>query len=418
MPLNSQIPLMTHGVDASGAISAGANQANQLMRFAEEKKQAPIRNRLLDLQVGNAEGVSRQQQGREAVLDAVPINASLQRKDNAGALALIDQRIQKLTSQGRDPSDSIAFRERLINNPDQAALEIADIISMGQQTGILKAPQNQGFTLGQGQQRYDAAGNLIASGAPKSSGTGLAVDDFIGTPVRVERDGKTFLAGMVQTPDGGFEVREVGVNGELTDTSGRTAGEQVKDKGRTEAVKRAVVQSDKAFEKLESINTNIANLEEGINLVQNEGASTGVIADLLPTVRSSSIKLKNLQSRLGLDIIGAVTFGALSKGELDLALSTALPGKLPENELIQFLTEKRNAQVKLRDQITEFAQFTGAGDKTTAEWLEFKKQQKNTAQPSGAVTNLPTGVTEEDVAFTMERHNMTREQVLQQLGAQ
>jgi len=167
MPLNSQIPLMTHGVDASGAISAGANQANQLMRFAEEKKQAPIRNRLLDLQVGNAEGVSRQQQGREAVLDAVPINASLQRKDNAGALALIDQRIQKLTSQGRDPSDSIAFRERLINNPDQAALEIADIISMGQQTGILKAPQNQGFTLGQGQQRYDAAGNLIASGADK-----------------------------------------------------------------------------------------------------------------------------------------------------------------------------------------------------------------------------------------------------------
>ena len=123
---------MTHGVDASGAISAGANQANQLMRFAEEKKQAPMRNRLLDLQVGNAEGASRQQQGREAVLDAVPINESLQRKDNAGALALVDQRIQKLTSQGRDPSDSIAFRERLINNPEQAALEIADIVSMGQ----------------------------------------------------------------------------------------------------------------------------------------------------------------------------------------------------------------------------------------------------------------------------------------------
>jgi hypothetical protein len=82
---------------------------------------------------------------------------------------------------------------------------------------ILGAGQEGGFTLGEGQQRFDAAGNLIAEGAPKSSGTGLAVDDFIGTPVRVERDGKTFLAGMVQTPDGGFEVREVGLNGELTD---------------------------------------------------------------------------------------------------------------------------------------------------------------------------------------------------------
>ena len=265
-------------------------------------------------------------------------------------------------------------------------------------TGMLKASQNQGFTLGQGQQRYDAAGNLIASGAPKSSGTGLAVDDFIGTPVRVERDGKTFLAGMVQTPDGDFEVREVGLNGELTDTSGRTAGEQVKDKGRTEAVKRAFVQSDKAFEKLESINTNIANLDEGIDLLENEGANTGVISKLLPTVRASSIKLKNLQNRLGLDIIGAVTFGALSKGELDLALNTALPRNLSEDQLVGFLRDKRNAQVKLRDSITEFAQFTGAGDKTIAEWLEFKKQKGASAQSAEVKTQaeydaLPSGAT-------------------------
>mgnify|MGYP003643589292 CR=1 FL=1 len=375
MPLNSQIPL---------------------------KKQAPMRNRLLDLQVGNAEGTSREQQGREAVLDAVPINASLQRKDGAGALALLDQRIQKLTSQGRDPSDSIAFRERLINNPEQAALEIADIVSMGQQTGVLKAPQQPKDTRTSNIKEYQFAQGQGFEGSfndfVDSSGTGLAVDDFIGTPVRVERDGKTFLAGMVQTPDGGFEVREVGVNGELTDTSGRTAGEQVKDKGRTEAVKRAVVQSDKAFEKLESINTNIANLDEGIDLLENEGANTGVISKLLPTVRASSIKLKNLQNRLGLDIIGAVTFGALSKGELDLALNTALPRNLSEDQLVGFLRDKRNAQVKLRDSITEFAQFTGAGDKTIAEWLEFKKQKSASAQSAEVKTQaeydaLPSGAT-------------------------
>ena len=93
-------------------------------------------------------------------------------------------------------------------------------------------------------------------------------------------------------------------------------------------------------------------------------------------LRASSIKLKNLQNRLGLDIIGAVTFGALSKGELDLALNTALPRNLSEDQLVGFLRDKRNAQVKLRDSITEFAQFTGAGDKTIAEWLEFKKQKR------------------------------------------
>ena len=422
MALNPNIPLSVQQAQPFNALLAG-HQARQ------QQVQGEKRNKLLDLQTSgqqmNNDRAAAEDDIRSAYKGSLDLVNILGQEGEVTPQALqsaqgyMQSRINEIEGRGGNSEGSRRALALLqtggIEELRQAPAKIQDTMV---KIGMLKAPQNQGFTLGQGQQRYDAQGNLIASGAPKSSGTGLAVDDFIGTPVRVERDGKTFLAGMVQTPDGGFEVREVGVNGELTDTSGRTAGEQVKDKGRTEAVKRAVVQSDKAFEKLESINTNIANLEEGINLIQNEGASTGVIADLLPTVRSSSIKLKNLQSRLGLDIIGAVTFGALSKGELDLALSTALPGKLPENELIQFLTEKRNAQVKLRDQITEFAQFTGAGDKTTAEWLEFKKQQKNTAQPSEAATNLPTGVTEEDVAFTMERHSMTREQVLQQLGAQ
>ena len=422
MALNPNIPLSVQQAQPFNALLAG-HQARQ------QQVQGEKRNKLLDLQTSgqqmNNDRAAAEDDIRSAYKGSLDLVNILGQEGEVTPQALqsaqgyMQSRINEIEGRGGNSEGSRRALALLqtggIEELRQAPAKIQDTMV---KIGMLKAPQNQGFTLGQGQQRYDAAGNLIASGAPKSSGTGLAVDDFIGTPVRAERDGKTFLVGMVQTPDGDFEVREVGVNGELTDTSGRTADEQVKYEGRTEAVKRAVVQSDKAFEKLESINTNIANLEEGINLIQNEGASTGVIADLLPTVRSSSIKLKNLQSRLGLDIIGAVTFGALSKGELDLALSTALPGKLPENELIQFLTEKRNAQVKLRDQITEFAQFTGAGDKTTAEWLEFKKQQKNTAQPSEAATNLPTGVTEEDVAFTMERHSMTREQVLQQLGAQ
>ena len=260
---------------------------------------------------------------------------------------------------------------------------------------MLKAPQNQGFTLGQGQQRYDAAGNLIASGAPKSSGTGLAVDDFIGTPVRVERDGKTFLAGMVQTPDGGFEVREVGLNGELTDTSGRTAQEQIDAKTREAAVKQAVDQSGKAFDRLEGINTNIANLNEVVRLIDS-GANTGVWASKLPTIRKASIELKNLQNRLGIDVIGAVTFGALSKGELALAIDTALPTNLSEEALSEWAKTKIKAQEKLRDSIEEFASFTGSGDKTIADWIAFKKEQQS---QSAEVTTqeefdaLPSGAT-------------------------
>ena len=423
MPLNPNIPLSVQQAQPLNALIAGSQARQQQERGVKQ-------NRLLDLQASGQQtqndrasaenDIRSSYEGSLGLVNILGQEGDITPQTLQNAQDYMQSRIEAIEGRGGNSEGSRRALALLqtggIEELRQAPAKIQDIMI---KTGMLKQPEDtrtsniKEYQFAQSQGFEGSFNDFVNSG-----GTGLAVDDFIGTPVRVERDGKTFLAGMVQTPDGGFEVREVGVNGELTDTSGRTAGEQVKDKGRTEAVKRAVVQSDKAFEKLESINTNIANLEEGINLIQNEGASTGVIADLLPTVRSSSIKLKNLQSRLGLDIIGAVTFGALSKGELDLALSTALPGKLPENELIQFLTEKRNAQVKLRDQITEFAQFTGAGDKTTAEWLEFKKQQKNTAQPSEAATNLPTGVTEEDVAFTMERHNMTREQVLQQLGAQ
>ena len=312
MPLNSQIPLMTHGVDASGAISAGANQANQLMRFAEEKKQAPIRNRLLDLQVGNAEGVSRQQQGREAVLDAVPINASLQRKDNAGALALIDQRIQKLTSQGRDPSDSIAFRERLINNPDQAALEIADIISMGQQTGILKAPQNQGFTLGQGQQRYDAAGNLIASGAPKvnegrDSLTQVQSSQILpdGSTVQVFKDGSTRVTGPQGRPLMGQEREDAVVTAQEfgIDVQSQRAG------GRTEAT--------------ETEKRNSALVVRGIAAAE----STAIVRralNLLDTVKTGGVNAIALATRQRLGIEGA------NEGELSNSLGKSVLSQLRE----------------------------------------------------------------------------------------
>lgn len=53
---------------------------------------------------------------------------------------------------------------------------------------------------------------------------------FIGTPVRVERDGKTFLTGIQQKPDGSFGRVDVPIEGELVSTLGETAQEQATTK--------------------------------------------------------------------------------------------------------------------------------------------------------------------------------------------
>ena len=399
MPLNPNIPLSVKGAQPFNALLAG-HQARQ------QQEMGVKRNQLLDLQTSgqqiNNDRAAAENDIRssyEGALGLVNIlgqegEVTPDRLDNARSY--MQNRISAIEARGGNIEGSrraLALLEQGgIDELRQAPARVQDIMV---KAGLLQAPADNSYTLRQNERRFDGNDNLVATGPEKSSGTGLAVDDFIGTPVRVERDGKTFLAGMVQTPEGGFEVREVGLNGELTDTSGRTAQEQVDAKTREAAVKQAIAQSGKAFDRLEGINTNIANLNEVVRLVDN-GANTGVWASKLPTIRKASIELKNLQNRLGIDVIGAVTFGALSKGELDLATDTALPTDLEEDDLAAWAKTKIKAQEKLRDSIEEFASFTGSGDKTIAEWIAFKKEQQS---QSAEVTSqeefdaLPSGAT-------------------------
>ena len=133
-----------------------------------------------------------------------------------------------------------------------------------------------------------------------------------------------------------------------------------------------------AFEKVGEIRTNIANLEEAKRLLTPEdqgggGANSGQLADLLPNWKASTIALENVKNRLGLDVVGSVTFGALSESELNMALNTALPTNMPEKQLIGWLQEKIDAQNKLMAYLNEQAIFLSDGDKTIGDWLRKKK---------------------------------------------
>jgi len=130
--------------------------------------------------------------------------------------------------------------------------------------------------------------------------------------------------------------------------------------------------SGKAFEHYEKINKNITNLKEAVRLV-GAGAETGAISSRFPSFRSASIELDNMRNRLGLDVIGAVTFGALSKGELDLALDTALPTNLDGKPLVDWANRKIVAQQKLADYFSEQSIYLSKEGNTPASWLESRK---------------------------------------------
>ena len=142
--------------------------------------------------------------------------------------------------------------------------------------------------------------------------------------------------------------------------------------GQKEAAKISV----DAFKRLEPIRKNINNLNEGISLLREKGARTGVITRYLPSIESSSIKLDNLQGRLGLDIVSTTTFGSLSEAELRFALDTAMPKNLQPAELAGWLEEKKKAQEKLSDTLESAAIYLGTPGNTVSGWIKKNKVAK------------------------------------------
>jgi len=130
--------------------------------------------------------------------------------------------------------------------------------------------------------------------------------------------------------------------------------------------------SIKAFDKIESINEKIALYDEGIALI-DAGAGSGRIEKMFPSFKTASIKLDNLANRLGLDVVSNTTFGALSAGELAMAMSTALPTALDGPELREWMVEKKGVQEKLADYLESAAIYLGTPGNTKVGWIKKKK---------------------------------------------
>jgi hypothetical protein len=126
-----------------------------------------------------------------------------------------------------------------------------------------------------------------------------------------------------------------------------------------------------SFEGIGKARKSIGNINRAIQAI-DDGANTGAIQRFFPSITTASIELDQLRNELGLDVVGAVTFGALSKGELDLALSTALPDKLEGPALRDFLVRKKEAQNKTILNMREAIQFLSKPGATVADFVQSK----------------------------------------------
>ena len=163
---------------------------------------------------------------------------------------------------------------------------------------------------------------------------------------------------------------------------------------------------DSGFEKIVKIDAGLRNIDRAVAEL-NAGAGVGAIEKFLPSFRASSVALDNIQKSMALDVIGSVTFGALSQGELDLAKEVALPTGLDTPQLIKHLTDRKSAQEKLRGYYQEQIQFLDQGG-TVAGFMrskerEISNQPEQVAAPetqSVAEGQTATGPNGEKAIFT------------------
>jgi len=149
---------------------------------------------------------------------------------------------------------------------------------------------------------------------------------------------------------------------------------------------------DNGFEKIAKIDLGINNIDRAIIAVRDQGADTGAITKLFPSISDAAVELDNIIGAMALDVIGSVTLGAISAPELKMARDIALPEGMEGEALIDHLTKRKAAQVKLRGIINEQIQFLDQGG-TVAGYMRMKEREKG-QQPTGnaqGATTQPQG---------------------------
>ena len=159
-----------------------------------------------------------------------------------------------------------------------------------------------------------------------------------------------------------FAARRTGTNTAETETGAAAAAASAAG---DEMIKRGY----EAFDQAQNASTSLASIDEAIAAIDS-GAESGLLYKFIPDVTEASASLNVAMNKMGLDIISSVTFGALNKEEMNLAMQTAVPRDLSPPELRSWLVSKRDAQAKARDALMKAATYLTTPGNTLQGWMD------------------------------------------------
>lgn len=230
-------------------------------------------------------------------------------------------------------------------------------------------------------QYFEQQQKMTMGGRAQPVGGGIIIED-------PDTKKKKLVTGSFQ--NGKLTIAGADLPGTLVSRMGETPEDIRKREVKTTQEKAQATAAEKKrtefYDQYETIQKNINTLDEGISIIEKgltEGKDLGLgpIRRFFPAWGAAAQRLKNVTDRMGLDVVSSVTFGALSEGELKMALRTAKPPDLKGRELVQWMRDRKDAQEKLAAYLSEAANFIGSpkeggGINTAADWMKYVENRK------------------------------------------
>ncbi len=336
-------------------VQGGINAVNQLFGGIDQREQNKLARQQQFIELDD-------QRKGAMFTDARTVNSFLKSGQTGQALNVLSNRLSFIEQFGGDPTDT---------------REIADFISAGDiqgATSLLDSVEDAGVkTVNQSTGKSFLSDPLEAQrkrelSVPALSDTEKSFKKLTSLEAQLSAANKTGDKDAIEAATN--QVNNFKTLSGKFGASTQTKADIAVDKANRIALsKQASDASSTAFKGLKNVRSTILNMGDAIKAL-DKGADTGPIISKLPSFRESSIELDNVRSRMGLDVVGSTTFGALSESELAFALDTALPDNLQPKALKSWLKRKQTSQRKLAKGLRDAAVFLGKPGNTIADYIE------------------------------------------------
>tara|TARA_R110000803_G_scaffold56920_1_gene114477 strand:+ start:5441 stop:6691 length:1251 start_codon:yes stop_codon:yes gene_type:complete len=149
-----------------------------------------------------------------------------------------------------------------------------------------------------------------------------------------------------------------------------------------------------AFNGILAVDQQMVIYDSMLELLADPTSDTGVIRNYLPAFDQATAQLRSLANRLGLEIIAGTTFGALSAGELRLALDTAIDMSQSKENVAGQIRRKQALQQQIRAVLEEQALILTSGTIGYDQYIEdyINQTREDQASTPAEEGNDPLGL--------------------------